>query len=619
MNPGKPKGRTWLPYLWSLLVGGVVVTAVLLRLAGRGLQSYGSDGAQYIEHTARLRLLKMWQQVGDSSAWRFLFDADAAFPPFMHLFTLPAGAWVGHTAGDATALSVAWLVVLALATGWIATRLSNSPAVAAAAIGGIVLVPALHGYATRYYYDLPSVALCWLAAAVVLAGRDRWPLRAAALATLTFVAAVLTKWATLSFGVPLLLAALVVSPSQRALNDKRPSEALLLNWRSRVMVCSLCVVGSVVMLSGYLQMSGAENSLQSMSATAFGAADNPDMGDVPGESRGALVEALSAATSRAEQRSNELTVAHLVFYPMRLVTSVFSPALSLVLLPLLFAWLAWSRLGWLLVGLLLVGYGGFLLLVMPVLDDRFLVALVPALVLAATFGWAELSERRRQYFAIAVVAVGLLVLGDFHFGSPSLLNREVTLSHPHLPDVPPTSVRGLGASGSVEQRGWGRADRQLAASTPWREALWQVVREQQPRYLGVPGQSELIDPWGDLEWWRYRGLLDQVSGPRTGPEVIAICPPPGLADYEPEEPDLVVQLVAPGSKAQPPSCLSPADWQLAASVADPEGTKEASFWRRRPSAAAPSAPPPTPATGPPGIEELQAEPPPGDVLPVEPI
>ena len=78
MSPGKPKGRAWLPYLWSLLVGVAVVTAVLWRLAGQGLQSYGSDGAQFIEHTARLRLLKMWQQLGDGSAWRFLFDADAA-------------------------------------------------------------------------------------------------------------------------------------------------------------------------------------------------------------------------------------------------------------------------------------------------------------------------------------------------------------------------------------------------------------------------------------------------------------------------------------------------------------------------------------------------------------
>jgi len=610
-----PQGRAWRAWLWLLGVGTIVVSAVLLRLAGRGLHSYGSDGAQYIEHTARLRLLKMWQQMGDSSAWRYLFDADAAFPPFMHLVTLPAGGLLGHTAADATALSVVWLVVLALATGWIAQRLSNSSSVSAAAIGGILLVPALHGYATRYYYDLPAISLCWLAAAVVLAGRDRWPLRAATLATLAFVAAVLTKWAALSFGVPLLLAALVVSPSPRALNDSRPSEALWLNWRSRVLVGSLCIAASVVMLNGYLQMSGSENSLQSMSATAFG---EPSSGaSVSAEPRGALREALSAAVARAGQRGSELNSDHLMFYPLRLVTSVFSPALSLLLLPLLGAWLVWSRLGWSLMALLLLGYGGFLLLVMPVLDDRFLVALVPALVLAASFGWAELAEGRQRHFAVAVMAVGLLVLVDFHFGSPSLLNREVMLSHPHLPDVPPTAARGLGATGSVEQRGWGRADRQLATSRAWREALWNEVREQRPSYLGVPGQSELIDPWGDLEWWRYRGLLDQVSGPSSGPEVIAICPPPGGAAYEPEEPDLVVQLVLPGSKPQPPGCLRPTDWQLAAVVADPDGTRKASFWRRQLADSAPSTPLPIPA--PPGIEELQAEPPPGDVLPVEPI
>jgi len=615
-----PQARA--PHLYSIVVGLLVVGLLLRRLSLSGLQSYGADGAQYIEHTARLRILKMWQQMGDAGAWRFLFDADAAFPPVLHLLTLPGGMLVGYTAEAATATSLVWLVLLAAITGWLAHRLSRSEAVSAAAAVGVFLTPALHGYAARYYYDIPVVTLTWLAVAFLIAGRDRWPLRCAVLVTVVFSAAVLTKWAALSFGPPLLLAALIVRSRPRPLAGEAADEGLLLNWRSRVVVLLLVVVAVALLLSLYLQMSGAENSLASMSRTAFvvgGATQG-----VPG-SAADLGTVLGSAISEGVQRWGELSSEQRTFYPLRLVTSALSPLLALLALPLLLVWLVASRLGSSLLVLPLLVYGGFLVLLMPVLDDRFLLPLLPALLLGCAFGWAELSRPWNVRVAGLVVVFGLVVFLDFHFAGANSFNQERLIAHPHQEVVPPTWARGLGASSSVEQRGWCRADRQLPSGRSFRAALWEQVRVLQPNYLGVPGQHELIDPWGDLEWWRYRGLLDQISGPRRGPEVIAICPPPGHAPYEPEAPDVVVNLVRAGAEPVPPSCLIPSQWEQAGLVKDPDSTRSASFWRRTSAGLQPLSPLPSQDNAPPPVvgegaapAVMKAEPPPGDLLPEDP-
>lgn len=603
------------PHLYSIVVGLLVVGLLLRRLALSGLQSYGADGAQYIEHTARLRVLKMWQQLGDVGAWRFLFDADAAFPPMLHLLTLPSGLLVGYSAEAATAVSLIWLVLLAGVTGWIAQRLCQLEAVSAAAVVGIFLTPALHGYAVRYYYDVPVVALTWLAVALLVAGRDRWPLRCAVAVSLVFSAAVLTKWTALSFGPPLLLAGLVVRSRPHPLAGEAAAGGLLFNWRSRAVVGALVLIAVVVLLTVYLQMSGAENSLASMTKTAFGVGGASSAGAVSSAAVGVM---LSDAVGAGSDRWAELSFAQRSFYPLRLVTSVFSPLLALLAVLLVLFWMAVSRLGFALLALPLLVYGGFLVLVMPVLDDRFLLPLVPAVVLACAFAWGELTGSWRVRVARIALACGLLVFFDFHFGSEGVFNQERLISHPHREDVPPTSARGLSAASSVELRGWCRADRQLPFAGPFREALWKQVQALEPSYLGVPGQKELIDPWGDLEWWRYRGLLDQVSGVRRGPEVIAICPPPGHPPYEPESPDVVVALVRSGSEPSPPSCLIRSQWQQVALVQDPESSKAASFWtrveRRAPASALPAGEPAQESRP----TSLEDERPPGDLLPEDP-
>jgi hypothetical protein len=327
---------------------------------------------------------------------------------------------------------------------------------------------------------------------------------------------------------------------------------------------------------------------------------------------------LSDAVGAGAHRWAELSFAQRSFYPLRLVTSVFSPLLALIVALLVFFWMAASRLGFALLALPLLVYGGFLVLVMPVLDDRFLLPLVPALVLVCAFAWGELAGPWRVRVARLTLACGLLVFFDFHFGAEGLFNQEHSISHPHRQDVPPTSARGLSAASSVERRGWCRADRQLPLAGPFREALWKQVQVLEPSYLGIPGQSELIDPWGDLEWWRYRGLLDQVSGVGRGPEVIAICPPPGHAPYEPEPPDVVVALVPAGAEAVPPSCLIRSQWHQVARVEDPESSKAASFWTRADQSPPASGLLPVEPTAEPPPATLEEERPPGDLLPEDP-
>ena len=562
------------PHLYSIVVGLLVVGLLLRRLAAQGLQSYGADGAQYLEHTARLRVLKLWQQ-GEGGSWRLLFDADAAFPPMLHLLALPLGALLGHSAEVASAASLLWLVLLAGVTAWIAQRLCGDEAVGAAAAVGVFLLPALHGFALRYYYDLPMVTLCWLAAAALLAGRDRSPMRCTLLVSGLSLAALLTKWAALALLPPLLLAALLVRSRPRPLSGQARAEGLLLNWRSRLLLMLVVPLLVVLGLSGFLAMSGTENSLSSMSSTAF-SGSLQGRTEVPGVGR--LVELSGDLLSLAGQRWEELSFDHRLFYPLRAVVSVLSPLLALCALPLLLLWLLWSRLGFLLVVLPVIGWGGFVVLAMPVLDDRFFLPLLPALVLACALGWGELSRSWRAKSGVLIVGFGLLVFFDFHFAAEGAINRARLLHHPHLSDVPASSGRGLGASSSVEGRGWLRADRQLPAHRSYRSLLWEQVRELQPVYLGVPGQRQLIDPHGDLEWWRYRGLLDQVTDKGKGPEVIAICPPPGHPPYEPESPDLVVARVLPGAQPTLPDCLPRARWRRVGVVQEPGGNRAASFW-----------------------------------------
>ena len=93
-------------------VGASVAALVGWRISASGVQQYGSDGAQYIEHFDRLRVLAMLRDGGSLNPLRVLVDADGSYPPLLHLVTVAAGAVVGHGTGAAAALSIGWLLLL---------------------------------------------------------------------------------------------------------------------------------------------------------------------------------------------------------------------------------------------------------------------------------------------------------------------------------------------------------------------------------------------------------------------------------------------------------------------------------------------------------------------------
>ena len=554
----------------AVLIAAAVCSIVAARSIGDGVQPYGADGAQYIEHAARLAVLHTVDVVGPLHPGRLLVASDASYPPLAHLLTLIPGSVFGHSAGVAAATGVAWLLLLAFAVGWTAAGISGRSSVAAPAAAATLLVPAAHGFATRYYYDLPMIALLWLAVACVLAGRDRHPLLSGGAAGLLLFAAAVTKWAALAFGPPMLLGALVTGWAAARSGGEARRVAL------RRLTCgAVCVVVAAGLCAGFLAGRSGDNSFSKTGRIAFADGSPADWDGVEG-----APGALEAAAGRIVERMGQLEAADLAFYPLRMVVSILSPGLALLLGLLLVRWVWRGREGLAFVVVVGAGHAAFLLGVMPVLDDRFALVGAPALVVAATCAWARLERQPRMVVGGLVVIVGLAVAVDFHFGAAAPWNAEVQLLAPDRDDFPPTWLRGVGLASSVEGRGWSRHDVTASARQPLRDAAWSAVAACRPEGVGVELEQPLIAPEGDAEWLRYRVLLSGLGG-GAEPSVGGLCP----ADGRLWDGDGRLDLALLAADRPLPGCLRPYRWRRGAQVRDPDGGSGLVLWARRDSGA----------------------------------
>lgn len=539
-------------------IGGAVALLCLWRLAAGGLAHYGSDGAQYIEHFERLKVLGLARD-GWLNPLSLLVNADGAYPPLLHLITVAAGLLVGHSATAAAALSVGWLVLLAASVAATARRLGGRGDVAFAAM---LLVPAAHGAAVRYYYDLPMTALLWLLVAVAL--RAPGSRRSAVLMGVAAAAAALVKWAAVPFGVPLVLGALAAAPGDRA------SKARALAWAAGV-AGGLCLA--------FLLASGVENSFSSMSHVTFG--HRPPSWLEPGGGE----HPLWLVGSRFGERLSEAGWQGLAFYPVRLVTAVLSPLGALGVLALLVA----ARGGLRGIGVLAaftgVGHGLVLLFVLPVWDERFLLAGAPLVPLAVSVAWGRVDGRR---WGPALAALGLLLAVDFHAGSEAPWSQPWILLDDGGETLPATTARGIAAASSEELRGWSRADDDRPTRGPFRDALWAAALRCGSRFPAVLSEAEVVDPWGDHVWLQHRALEERLlhGGPVVEPEAICIRDTPLGSAYSHARLDLLITGRAQGL-ALPP-CADPSHWEAAGGVEDPEGGEGAIFWRPRGQPACPS-------------------------------
>ena len=545
--------RSWR--LTALGTAAVVCCVLGARIALDGVQPYGADGAEYIEHSARLAVLQHVRGAVWTDPWRLLTGADASFPPLLHLSTIPFGALFGHGAGGAIATQIGWLLLLAVAVGVSASELVGRPQVGAPVAAATLLVPAFHGFATRYYYDLPMTALLWVAVALLLGPAKRAPVRVGLLAGATLAAAALMKWAAIAFAPPLVLGAALCGWSRLGRRDRG----------RRALSAVVALVVAAALCFAFLAGREGDNSFERMGFVAFTVGTTVDAAEGLG---GVSISAVRGVSERV----GRLGAVDLAFYPLRAATSVLSPPLLMLLLFGLVAWWRSGRVGLPLVVLAVFGHGAFLLGVMPVLDDRFVLPGLPTLIVAGGLGWATMRPRARTRLATAVLVCAALVGLDLHFGHRGPWNAEVEMMHPDRDDFPPTSARGLGVSSSVEGRGWARRDETPSRREPLRAAVWEAVQGCEARGVGALAERPLVGPEGDLEWVRYRALLDSSGGvDRVGG---AVCGREGAWEH-PGPLDVVLVAAAAGR----PGCLV-GDWRLARSVPDPEGGPGIDLWAR---------------------------------------
>ena len=193
----------------TLLFAVLLSSILLIRFARSPLQAYGDDGAYYLEHIERLSVLEAWQTSGLLAPASFLREADREYPPILHVVTLVQGALFGHDAETASLLMLAWMFLLSASMAWLVTASGGSQRAAMATAAGTLCVPALHGCATRYYFDLPMTAVLWSAVAIFFALSPKHPFRGALVSGLVFAAAALTKWTAIPFGATMAFGALL--------------------------------------------------------------------------------------------------------------------------------------------------------------------------------------------------------------------------------------------------------------------------------------------------------------------------------------------------------------------------------------------------------------------------
>lgn len=485
---------------------GVVAVVVVLRVLATGIQPYGTDGAAWIEHVARVQTA---MEVRDGHP-DMLDRMDGEFPPGLHLVTLPLSAALGHDAAVGVALTgVLWMLLLAAGVGLVTAALADRR-IGWLAAALVCFLPAVHGAATRYYYDLPLLALIWFAAGAVLTWGERRPVVAASIATAALTLAWSVKWFALPTGLPVIVAAAVVA---------RPGAGRWA-WRSAI----VAVVSGGLMVLGALWFLGAAGDFNSLDqARQIMGSNDPLLVDV---------HEPPSTLALAWQRVVERPVSDVAFYAGRAIGSVLSPLLTVALLAGLVAAVR-RRLGRpvLLLALAAGGNLAFVYAMVPVLDDRFVVPSAVALVPAAACGLAALGEQRARLIP-AVLALGVLVTVEFHASPSGFWNASILLwdsehsqFHPgdssgeagHAYDRPgkarPAVIwRGPFGGSSIEDRGWTRRDEQPPAFHPERVDLLEAVLALEPDCIAVPAEAPGFDRRGDAFWWQYRVFLERMGG-----------------------------------------------------------------------------------------------------------
>ena len=526
-----------------LALATAVFVLLQLRISLTPVVPYGWDGAAFIEHVARVDLVQVLSDPNVSGPQATLQAIDGPFPPLLHLLTTPIAALGGQSAEAAARTSPLWLLLLAAALGALGHHLGGRSAGLFSA-GALLLTPALQGYSTRYYYDIPMTALLWSAVALAATTWSRRPILGGLASGLLVSAAALIKWTALPLG-----AILLVATSLLPWPTRRPSDSHLPVTGRRLVGLTLAAGTVGLVTSGYLLLVGPGSSLEVMFGQMWS-----------GESSASTFLDHSQATNR------------LRFYGIATVSAVFSPLGSIALLAGLAGWLLRGAPALLFVLTSLSGQLGFFCLGVPVTDERFLVTMAPTLCLVAALGLAGLSRQHRRFAAGLSVTAGLLVAGEFHLGLPVLpvpapgLESSRLLSSEDDSVRTPLSHRGLSLAQSTEGRGW----TPLTESRRWdnrkADELWDLVSTARGGRLWIaPGTGGEADPVLGSYWVGFRELRE----PGEPFEMASGCGEAPQADA----------LISSGDHLHP--CAGDAsNWMLVGQRSHPETGAPIGLWRR---------------------------------------
>ncbi len=568
-----------------------ITLIVWARLLAVPLSPYGSNGAAYIEHGARVHAavtVSRWLTRTDWPDGENLVSAlDDSFPPLLHVMALPVTWLFGGRVGPVAAAGVLWLLLMGWAAARITTLVTGRASTGVLVAAGVFALPGLHGSAARYYFDLPMSSLLWASVAVLMSGWHHRARRAGVLGGLLGLAACLTKWTALPY-LALMLAGAALT-KQLSGRDDQPT--LRVRARAEALLAYLGTLG--VGIGAYLWAAGSDNSL--IFTVRESALDNSHDEGGGGLVRAALGMIPTLLRGDPERRFR------LVEHAEGLAFAVFSPILLLATVLLLAVWLVRSRRGWPFVLATAVGQLVFLVVWIRPVDERFLLAMAPALVLGAGIGLAALPGGVRRSVGAALFVVGVLVAFDFHHMPKTALSTlwtESDLWGPrHAPYPPPPRPRGLGASTSAQGRGWVRHDEEQDHRTALRRALLVRVADCEAELFAAMDGKPFITVDGSHDWFGFETVRRQLWDlSREAPSVYPLNWEPD-PDYAPQpdnfeapkvhacSPDDELPLAtlvfadAPVGRAPvPPECPRSTRWRHLGTVADPDGGAGIALW-----------------------------------------
>jgi len=343
------------------------------------------------------------------------------------------------------------------------------PGAFAAGYAATLLVPCFGASALTYYFDLPMVALVWLALGLTASMAERPIVAGVAGALVLFLAGVF-KWTALPIGGLMLAAVAASRGSQAATVRTSVAAALTLG----------CSFGAWQGLGG--------DSFATMLATTADNSSAPTF-RLPG--------GLSLAVP---------TLARISGYGMRCLIEVLSPLFALpVLAGLVLAWP--SRRARRL--LLLAGAAHVLVfgLLVPPADGRFLYTLAPALTVAIGLGWLDLPRRRRWSLALVLAVAGAATLLEYHHEVPRAATSPWQFPHA---DDPLLRGRGVSLASGDERTTTAAAAERAPVFLPEREGVWEALLACPAPQILLP--SDALGNTDDERWIEYRILLGRLLG-----------------------------------------------------------------------------------------------------------